>query len=128
MPQNGQPHMGERLMRAITPDSLGKAWCDRRVCLDLAIDWNGQRFGTANGREMGFGFHELIAHAAATRDLVAGTIIGSGTVANTDYAKVGSSGISERRANGRQIAERRQPLRGDCADGGETLDNSAQVA
>jgi fumarylacetoacetate (FAA) hydrolase len=47
---------------------------------------------------MGFGFHELIAHAAATRDLVAGTIIGSGTVANTDYAKVGSSCISERRA------------------------------
>ena len=83
---------------AVTPDALGEAWCDGRVCLDLAIDWNGKRFGNANGREMGFGFHELIAHAAATRDLVAGTIIGSGTVANTDYAKVGSSCISERRA------------------------------
>jgi fumarylacetoacetate (FAA) hydrolase len=83
---------------AVTPDALGEAWCDGRVCLDLAIDWNGERFGNANGREMGFGFHELIAHAAATRDLVAGTIIGSGTVANTDYAKVGSSCISERRA------------------------------
>jgi fumarylacetoacetate (FAA) hydrolase len=83
---------------AVTPEALGDAWCDGRVCLDLAIDWNGKRFGNANGREMGFGFHELIAHAAATRDLVAGTIIGSGTVANTDYATVGSSCISERRA------------------------------
>ncbi len=83
---------------AVTPDALGEAWVDGRVCLDLAIDWNGKRFGNANGREMAFGFHELIAHAATTRDLVAGTIIGSGTVANTDYAKVGSSCISERRA------------------------------
>ena len=49
---------------AVTPDALGEAWRDGRVCLDLAIDWNGKRFGNANGREMGFGFHELIAHAA----------------------------------------------------------------
>jgi fumarylacetoacetate (FAA) hydrolase len=83
---------------AVTPGALGAAWCDARVCLGLAIDWNGKRFGHANGREMRFGFHELIAHACATRDLVAGTIIGSGTVANADYAKVGSSCISERRA------------------------------
>jgi len=83
---------------AVTPDSLGAAWHDGRVCLDLVIDWNEKRFGSANGREMGFGFHELVAHAAATRDLVAGTIIGSGTVANADYAKVGSSCIAERRA------------------------------
>lgn len=83
---------------AVTPDALGDVWQDGRVCLDLAIDWNGSRFGNANGREMSFGFHELIAHAAATRDLVAGTIIGSGTVANANYAEVGSSCISERRA------------------------------
>ena len=83
---------------AVTPGALGDAWRNGRVCLDLAIDWNGERFGNANGREMGFGFHELIEHAAATRDLVAGTIIGSGTVANVDYAQVGSSCISERRA------------------------------
>ena len=83
---------------AVTPDELGDAWRDGRVCLDLLIDWNGRRFGAANGREMAFGFHDLIAHAAATRDLPAGTIIGSGTVANTDYAKLGSSCISERRA------------------------------
>ncbi|HEY6814570.1 MAG TPA: fumarylacetoacetate hydrolase family protein [Croceibacterium sp.] len=83
---------------AITPDELGGAWRDGRVCLDLAIEWNGERFGKANGREMAYGFHELVAHAAATRDLVAGTVIGSGTVANANYAEVGSSCISERRA------------------------------
>jgi fumarylacetoacetate (FAA) hydrolase len=83
---------------AVTPDVLGDGWRDGRVCLDLAVEWNGEPFGRANGREMGFGFHELIAHAAATRDLAAGTVIGSGTVANADYASVGSSCISERRA------------------------------
>lgn len=83
---------------ALTPDELSDAWQDGRVCLDLIIDWNGARFGAANGREMAFGFHELVAHAARTRDLAAGTIIGSGTVANADYIKVGSSCISERRA------------------------------
>lgn len=83
---------------AVTPDELEENWRDGRVCLDLVIEWNGQRFGNANGREMGFGFHELVAHAARTRDLSAGTIIGSGTVANADHATVGSSCISERRA------------------------------
>jgi fumarylacetoacetate (FAA) hydrolase len=83
---------------AVTPDALGDGWKDGCVCLDLLVEWNGERFGQANGREMAFGFHELVAHAAATRDLVAGTIIGSGTVANADYATVGSSCISERRA------------------------------
>lgn len=83
---------------AVTPDELGEAWQHRRVGLDLLVDWNGGRFGAANGREMAFGFHDLIAYAAATRALAAGTIIGSGTVANADYATVGSSCISERRA------------------------------
>ncbi|MCC6202289.1 MAG: fumarylacetoacetate hydrolase family protein [Gammaproteobacteria bacterium] len=83
---------------AVTPDWLGASWRDGRVCLDLEITWNGHRFGHANGREMSFGFHELIAHAAATRDLAAGTVIGSGTVTNAAYAVVGSSCISERRA------------------------------
>ncbi|WP_120077845.1 fumarylacetoacetate hydrolase family protein [Aurantiacibacter odishensis] len=83
---------------AVTPDGLGDGWRDGRVCLDLHIDWNGERFGKANGREMSVGFHELVSHAATTRNLVAGTVIGSGTVANRDYAQVGSSCISERRA------------------------------
>jgi len=82
---------------AVTPDELGDAWRDGRVCLDLAIDWNGTRFGNANGAPMAFGFHELIAHAARTRALPAGTMIGSGTVSNPNYREVGSSCIAERR-------------------------------
>ncbi|MDR6513255.1 fumarylacetoacetate (FAA) hydrolase [Novosphingobium capsulatum] len=82
---------------AVTPDELGDAWRDGRVCLDLRVDWNGQRFGAANGAPMGHGFHELVAHAARTRDLVAGTIIGSGTVSNPNFREIGSSCIAERR-------------------------------
>lgn len=82
---------------AVTPEELGDAWKDGRVHLDLEVNWNGNEFGRANGAEMSFGFHELVAHAADTRDLCAGTIIGSGTVANDNYRKVGSSCISERR-------------------------------
>lgn len=83
---------------AVTPDELGISWQDGRVCLDLGIELNGRRFGSANGREMAVGFGELVAHAAATRHLVAGTIIGSGTVSNANHAEVGSSCIAERRA------------------------------
>ena len=83
---------------AVTSDELNDAWQSGRVCLPLIIDWNNKRFGAANGNAMAFGFHELVAHAARTRNLVAGTIIGSGTVSNADCRKVGSSCISERRA------------------------------
>ncbi|GEN98604.1 2-keto-4-pentenoate hydratase [Novosphingobium sediminis] len=83
---------------AVTPDELGDGWKDGRVGLDLIIDWNGKEVGRANGAAMAFGFHELVAHAALTRDLVAGTVIGSGTVSNANYAEVGSSCISEIRA------------------------------
>lgn len=82
---------------AVTPDELGDAWRDGRVCLDLLVDWNGKRFGAANGHAMGYGFHELVAHAARTRDLVAGTVIGSGTVSNANFREIGSSCIAERR-------------------------------
>ena len=83
---------------AVTPETLGEAWRDGRVHLPLEVTLNGQWFGHPHGREMQFGFHELIEHAARTRDLVAGTIIGSGTVSNTDYPTLGSSCLSERRA------------------------------
>ena len=83
---------------AVTPDALGEAWANGRVHLPLEVKINGTWFGHPHGRDMAFGFHELIAHAARTRDLVAGTIIGSGTVSNHDHASVGSSCISERRA------------------------------
>jgi fumarylacetoacetate (FAA) hydrolase len=82
---------------AVTPDELGDEWRDGRVCLDLLVDWNGKRFGAANGEPMGYGFHELVAHAATTRNLVAGTVIGSGTVSNENFRECGSSCIAERR-------------------------------
>ncbi|MBJ7443391.1 MAG: fumarylacetoacetate hydrolase family protein [Sphingobium sp.] len=82
---------------AVTPDELGDQWRDGRVCMDLLVDWNGERFGAANGEPMGFGFHELVAHAARTRPLVAGTVIGSGTVSNANFREIGSSCIAERR-------------------------------
>lgn len=82
----------------ITPDELGSAWQDSRCDLSLNIYRNEEHFGKANGVEMSFGFDELIAHAAYSRDLPAGTVIGSGTVANADYRNAGSSCILERRA------------------------------
>ena len=81
---------------AVTPDELGDAWDRGRVLYDLRVDFNGARFGSANGSEMAFGFGDLIAHAARSRRLTAGTIIGSGTVSNADRS-AGSSCISERR-------------------------------
>jgi fumarylacetoacetate (FAA) hydrolase len=80
---------------AVTPDELDEAWAEGRVCLRLAVDWNGERFGNATGESMEVGFHDLVAHAASTRALCAGTIIGSGTVSNADFATVGSSCIAE---------------------------------
>ena len=83
---------------AITPDELGEQWRGGRICLDLHVAWNGKQVGCATGEPMLFHFGELIAHAARTRELVAGTVIGSGTVSNPNYAQVGSSCISEVRA------------------------------
>lgn len=82
---------------AVTPDEIGEAWARCRVHLDLNVDANGLWFGNPNGGEMNFGFDDLIAHAAATRRLSAGTIIGSGTVSNEGGLK-GSACIAERRA------------------------------
>ena len=82
---------------AVTPDELGPAWRDARVDLPLNVYWNGKKFGAANGYHMAFGFDDLVAHAAYSRDLVPGTIIGSGTVSNANYREIGSSCIAERR-------------------------------
>jgi naringenin degradation protein FdeI len=83
---------------AVTPDELGSAWREGRVHLPVHVTWNQVSFGHPNAGAMGFGFHELIAHAAYSRNLNAGTIIGSGTVSNADYRSVGSACIAERRA------------------------------
>ncbi|MDT9071516.1 fumarylacetoacetate hydrolase family protein, partial [Escherichia coli] len=68
---------------AVTPDELGDAWKDGLVHLPLRVDLNGQPFGRANaGVDATFSLPRLVAHAAKTRALVAGSIIGSGTVSN----------------------------------------------
>jgi fumarylacetoacetate (FAA) hydrolase len=82
---------------AVTPEELGAAWTGK-VELPIRIDWNGRRFGEPNGREMSYTFYDLIEHAARTRKLAGGTIIGSGTVSNADYKRVGSACIAERRS------------------------------
>ncbi len=72
---------------AVTPDELGDAWNGGKLHLPLAVDLNGNPFGRANaGVDMTFDFGALIAHAAKTRALAAGTIVGSGTVSNKDTA------------------------------------------
>lgn len=82
---------------AITLDELGQNWDGERVHLPMLSHLNGQLFGEPNaGVDMTFSFPQLIAHAAKTRHLAAGTIIGSGTVSNLDRSK-GSSCIVERR-------------------------------
>jgi fumarylacetoacetate (FAA) hydrolase len=81
---------------ALTVDELETAWKDGRVQLPLDVRYNGNFFGKANAKEMHFHFGELIAHAARTRDLPAGALIGSGTVANED-STMGSSCLAEKR-------------------------------
>lgn len=82
---------------AVTPDELGVAWHDGRIHLPVNVHWNGEWFGSPNAGAMGFGFDQLIAHAARTRRLGAGTIIGSGTVSNENFRAIGSACIAERR-------------------------------
>lgn len=68
---------------AVTPDELGDAWQEGRVHLTLQSNWNGRKVGFCEaGPEMRFHFGQLIAHAAKTRRLRAGSIVGSGTVSN----------------------------------------------
>ena len=82
---------------ALTPDELGSAWRDGKVHLPLRTTLNEKLFGQPNcGVDMQFNFPRLIAHAAQTRNLCAGTILGSGTISNRDRA-VGSSCLQETR-------------------------------
>jgi fumarylacetoacetate (FAA) hydrolase len=82
---------------AVTPDEMGDSWSENKVHLPLRVYWNEQLFGQANaGVDMQFDFAQLISHAAKTRRLSAGTIVGSGTVSNYDE-DVGCSCIVEKR-------------------------------
>ena len=82
---------------AVTPDELGPAWHGGKLHLPLISHINGALLGRPNaGVDMTFSFHQLLAHAARTRRLGAGTILGSGTVSNLDRS-AGSSCLAERR-------------------------------
>jgi fumarylacetoacetate (FAA) hydrolase len=82
---------------AVTPDELGEAWSGAKLNLPLCVTYNGAEFGRPDaGVDMTFSFAELIAHAARTRALCAGSIVGSGTVSNRDGA-AGSACLAERR-------------------------------
>ena len=93
---------------AITPDELQEAWDGNKVNLPLVTHYNDKLFGEPDaGTDMTFDFPTLIVHAAKTRKLGAGTIIGSGTISNYDRSK-GSSCLAEKRmlemiANGKAV-------------------------
>ena len=73
---------------AVTPDELGDAWSNGTLALPLVAHVNGNLLGQPNaGEDMQFNFPTLISHAATTRPLAAGTIIGSGTVSNEDCGR-----------------------------------------
>ena len=81
----------------VTPDELGNEWRDSVLHLPLLSSLNGEHFGAPQaGVDMQFNFAQLVAHAARTRPLSAGTIVGSGTIANQDES-LGASCLAERR-------------------------------
>ena len=113
---------------AVTPDELGEAWDGAKLDLPLISALNGKEFGHPNAAtDLTFDFGQLIAHAARTRHLEAGTVVGSGTVANRD-AGVGCSCIAERRV--RETIEGGKPVTPFMAFGDririEMLDRAGQ--
>ncbi|RME67387.1 MAG: FAA hydrolase family protein [Alphaproteobacteria bacterium] len=83
---------------AVTPDELGDAWDGCKLSLPLVSHVRGEELGRPNaGRDLTFTFCELIQHVSQSRNLGAGTVIGSGTVANRDVDRVGSSCLAEKR-------------------------------
>jgi fumarylacetoacetate (FAA) hydrolase len=81
----------------VTPDELGAAWHDSKLHLPMRTFINGAWFGEADaGVDMQFSFADLVAHVAKTRPLAAGTLVGSGTIANQDTAR-GASCLAEQR-------------------------------
>ena len=82
----------------VTPDELGQHWTGVSLERNLRTLYNGVEFGNVPAADdLNFDFADLIAHAAKTRELRAGTIIGSGTVSHTDHERFGSSCLAEKR-------------------------------
>ncbi len=93
---------------AVTPDELGDAWDGRKLHLPLVVHLNDELFGRPNaGVDMTFDFPTIVAHAAKTRPLGAGAIIGSGTVSNYDRS-LGSCCLAEKRML--EIIEQGKPV------------------
>ncbi len=94
---------------AVTPDELGEAWAKGRVHLPLVSTWNGRKVGHCDaGPDMTFHFGQLIAHLCKTRNVRAGSIIGSGTVSNKGVTKGSGDKASTEWPNGYScIAEKR---------------------
>jgi fumarylacetoacetate (FAA) hydrolase len=81
----------------VTPDELGDAWQESKLKLPLLTHFNGELFGEPEaGEDMQFNFAELVAHAAKSRPLAAGSLVGSGTIANQDTSR-GASCLAEKR-------------------------------
>lgn len=82
---------------AVTPDELGDAWRDRKVHRPMIVHWNSKKVGAPDcGTDMVFDFGQLIAHICKTRNVRAGSIVGSGTISNVDRSK-GYACIAEKR-------------------------------
>ncbi|MBU64504.1 MAG: fumarylacetoacetate hydrolase [Cupriavidus sp.] len=82
---------------AVTPDELGEAWRDRKVHRPMVVHWNSRKVGSPDcGTDMVFDFGQLIAHICKTRNVRAGSIVGSGTISNVDRSK-GYCCIAEQR-------------------------------
>ncbi|GAA0831617.1 fumarylacetoacetate hydrolase family protein [Cupriavidus pauculus] len=82
---------------AVTPDELGEAWRNRKVHRPMVVHWNSRKVGSPDcGTDMVFDFGQLIAHICKTRNVRAGSIVGSGTISNVDRSK-GYCCIAEQR-------------------------------
>jgi fumarylacetoacetate (FAA) hydrolase len=113
---------------AVTPDELGDAWRDARVHLPLRTSWNGRVVGQPDaGADMAFNFAQLIAHLARTRNVRAGSIVGSGAVWNRDASRGFASIDTQRR---RETIEHGEPvtafMRFDDTAGIDMLDDKGK--
>ena len=95
---------------AVSKEELGASWKEGRIHLPLLVNFNGSFFGKASAGEMHFNFPELISHCAKTRELTAGTIIGSGTVSNEDPSKGSSCLVEKRTLEKIQTGSAQQPF------------------
>lgn len=109
---------------ALTPDEFGTAWKDGRLHLPLQVRYNEGVFGRADAGKMHFHFGELIAHAAKTRELAAGSLIGSGTVSNEDPATGSSCLVEKRTIEQIETGEAKTPY----MKAGDTIEISMQDA